>query len=427
MCGIQITKNNIGNKIQHRGVENYYKNINNWHCHFSSLPLSSFGKNISQPVKLKKGYLVFNGEIFNFKDFGKYDSDLHYLKDIFYDGFDSKKFISQYKFWDGFWSICYIDNNGIIFFTDPIGKKQLYYNSLGICSEMKPLINYDYIYLNNKFNTLNTPFHDIKRAMPGEFYFYDYNNESAFKYNFKIDNLLTKETTENDIYKLIDKSVISRAKVNYGKIALLFSGGLDSSIIAHHLVNNNIEFTAISINNDEKENAKKISKQIGFNVIYIDDFISDEEIDDCVRMYENYLDYGSLIPQYLLFKKCKELGFNTVLTGDGADELFSGYDRALIEDTFNYDFYSELPFYHLIRIDRISMGFTIESRNPFLSSDVINFARKLDYKKRIGKDILRKRYKEFFDTSVKKKPLRYKNDKEYNKQMIKNKFIKIFG
>jgi len=206
----------------------------------------------------------------------------------------------------------------------------------------------------------------------------------------------------------------------------IYTPFLPYTTLFRYLVNNNIKFTAISINNNEKENAEKISKQIGFDVIYIDDFITDEEINDCVKMYENYLDYGSLIPQYLLFKKCKELGFNTVLTGDGADELFSGYDRALIEDTFNYDFYSELPFYHLIRIDRISMGFTIESRNPFLSSDIINFARKLDYKKRIGKDILRKRYEEFFDTTVKKKPLRYKNDKEYNKQMIKDKFIKIF-
>lgn len=427
MCGIQITKKETSNKIKHRGVENYYKKINNWHCHFSSLPLSSFGSDVKQPMKLKDTNIMFNGEIFNYKDFGNYKSDLHYLKDVFSDGIMTKKFLNEYKYWDGFWSICLVDDNSVLFFTDPVGKKQLYYNELGICSEMKPLINSKFTYTNNEFNTLNTPFDGIKRAMPGIFYIYNYSDSSAIKYNMEVKNFLSMKPKANPLYDLIDNSVLLRSKVNYGKIGLLFSGGLDSSIIAHHLVKNKIDFIAISINNQEKDNAEKISKQIGFNVIYIDDFISNEEIKSCVYMYENYLDYGSLIPQYLLFKKCKELGINTVLTGDGSDELFSGYNRALYEDTFDYDFYSELPYYHLIRIDRISMGFTIEARNPFLSSDIINFAISTSYNDRIGKKILRDIYSCYFDTSIIKKPLRWKSDKESNMELVKNNFLNIFS
>lgn len=414
------------NKIKHRGVEFYYKEIFNWHCNFSSLPLSSFGSGLTQPVKLKNGYLLFNGEIFNFKNFGNFKSDTHYLENLFREGFNSNKFRTEYKEWDGFWSICYIDEKGIVFFTDPVGKKQLYYNEKGICSEIKPLISKNLIYTDIKFNTLNTPFHNIRRAMPGKFYFYEYDNNMAINLNLKIDNFLSKSKPDKDFYTLMDESIRLRSKVNYGKIALLFSGGLDSSIIAHHLVKNGIQFTAISINNNEKENAEKISKQIGFDVIYIDDKISKEEIDDCVRMYESYLDYGSLIPQYLLFKKCKELGINTVLTGDGSDELFSGYNRALEKDTFQYDFYFELPYYHLIRIDRLSMGFTIEARNPFLSSDIINLAKGTKYETRRGKKNLRDIYKTYFDTAINKNPLRFKGDKKYNMDLVKNRFIEIF-
>lgn len=427
MCGIQITKKETPNKIKHRGIENYYKLIKNWHCHFSSLPLSSFGKELTQPVPIKNGFLMFNGEIFNYKDFGNYNSDLHYLKDALKDGLKSKKFIKEYKNWDGFWSICLIYNDEIFFFTDPIGKKQLYYSELGICSEIKPLINSKLLFTNVPFNTLNTPFNGVKRAMPGFFYCYNYNNKTAFKYDYKIDNFLSNKSINNDLYKLIEKSVLLRSKVNYGKIGLLFSGGLDSSIIAHHLVNNNIEFTAISINNNEKHNSEKISKQLGFDVLYIDDFINDNELKECVLKYENYLDYGSLIPQYLLFKKCYDLGINTVLTGDGSDELFSGYSRALKKDTFNYDVFSELPYYHLIRLDRMSMSFTIEARNPFLSSEIINFARELDYNKKIGKKNLREIYSIYFDTTIEKKPLRYKDNKEKNIKLIKDVFLKVFS
>ena len=116
-----------------------------------------------------------------------------------------------------------------------------------------------------------------------------------------------------------------------------------------------------------------------------------------------------------------------MLTGDGADELFSGYTRALEGDTQEYDVFSELPYYHHIRIDRVSMMHTVEARNPFLSSDIINYALKTKYVDRVGKKNLREIYKKHFDTSVKKKPLRYKGDKDKNLNLTQETFMTEFN
>jgi len=436
MCGIQITKRDVPNGVTHRGVQNFEENIHSWYIKFSSLPISSGKTDLTQPIKINDTYLVFNGEIFNYNQFGRYKSDLHYLKDLFEKGLEkNKRFQKEYKMWDGFWSICIIDETGITFFTDPLGKKQLYFSNQGICSELKPLIYRNRIMPFPKMGTINTCFQDIYRALPGQFYRYDREDRMAFRdrtfannYLKRIEPVKKGVVDYKNIVKLINKSVKDRAVINYGKLGLLFSGGLDSSIMAYHLVKNNIPFQAISIENDEKENAERIAKYLGFNINYIDNRLSEEDYKNAILAYEHSLDYGSLMPQYKLFKKAKELGINTVITGDGADELFSGYTRAQIKDTQQYDVFKELPYFHHIRIDRMSMTHTIECRNPFLSTDIILYALSLKYDERKNKNILRKAYKDLIPfVDVKKKPLRLNNDKEYNKNNINNKFNKYYG
>lgn len=436
MCGIQITKNKIPSGIEHRGVNQIYKQIYNWHVHFASLPINSNGSGLVQPIELKNGYLLFNGEIFNYRKFGSYKSDIHYLKSLFEKGIENnKKFQKDYKLWDGFWSICIIDKEGVTIFTDPLGKKQLYYSDIGICSEIKPLRNNNMLMGTPKMGTMNTCFQNIYRALPGQFYRYDNECSLAYKartysanYLKRAEMGISKNVDPKALVSLINESVIRRCVVNYGKLGLLFSGGLDSSIMAYHLIKNNIPFQAISIENNEKENAEKMAGYLGFEIEYIDDKFKDDDYKDAVLAYEYNLDYGSLMPQYKLFKKAKELGINTVITGDGADELFGGYGRCLMQDTQKYDMFKELPYYHHIRIDRMSMTHTIEARNPFLSTDVILFALALDYKERKGKKILKDAYRDLIPfVDIEKKPLRLKGNKQYNIENINNKFYTYYA
>jgi asparagine synthase (glutamine-hydrolysing) len=167
------------------------------------------------------------------------------------------------------------------------------------------------------------------------------------------------------------------------------------------------------------------TKLIYPEVKQIDEKFTDLDLDSFVRSYEHPIDYGSMIPNYLLFKSCSN---SVVLTGDGSDELFGGYKRALESDTQKFDLFMEIPFYHNIRIDRASMHFTKEARSPFLSHSVVKYALLLKREQRTSKKILSDIYRGLIPDICfenKKQPLRYKNNKEENIKLINNKFYKL--
>jgi|694.fasta_scaffold02834_27 asparagine synthase (glutamine-hydrolysing) len=429
MCGYTITKIKLPNLLKHRGI--FERNIKhgNWEICFNSLPLSSFKTGIEQPIEISNYKIVFNGEIFNYKLLIKEsNSDIHYLQllmkkcqnDIFL-------FYKESLKWEGFWSISIIKKNGDVYcFTDPLGKKQLYYNSIGLSSEIKPLINNNE-YLN--YNELNfgnnkTNFKNIKRLIPSYLYLYKLNNKYPVKikwqnYWYKINN--------NNLYEIIDKNIKLRLDNNYDGISLLLSGGLDSNIILHHVLKYTNNIDIVSIENNESTNIKEICNINNINTNFINDKYTDTELSNAILSYEHSLDYGSLLPNYLLFKSCKN---SLVLTGDGADELFGGYNRAILNDTFYYDVFLELPYYHNIRLDRMSMAFTKEARSPLMSLELVRYCVNLDRKYRVNKKILRDLYSSYLPKFIIegiKKPLRLNNDKNFNINLIKTKHKEIFN
>ena len=127
MCGFSVSKEKIENKISHRGIKEFNVKNDYWHINFNSLPLSSYKKGIEQPFNYQNLKVVFNGEIFNYKRLNKYSScDTDYLFSLFkkHKG-DIYKIYKESLKWDGFWSICIIENDCLYFFTDPLGKKTI--------------------------------------------------------------------------------------------------------------------------------------------------------------------------------------------------------------------------------------------------------------------------------------------------------------
>lgn len=428
MCGFTITKEKIENKLKHRGVEDFEEQYKDWFVHFNSLPLSSYETGITQPFKIGTSLIAFNGEIFNYKELMKgCRSDIHYLYKLMQKCKEEiSLFYKESLRWDGFWSICVINNKGDVYsFTDPLGKKQLYYSSLGIASEIKAIAyGYKYLDYNEKhFGTHNTNFMGIDRFMPGKLYKYG----KGLKRPFIIGNLNYLYNAEsNRLMDLIDSSVKSRLNNNYDGISLLLSGGLDSNIILHHVLKYTKDIDIVTIENGETENVSRICEKNGINFRLIDDDYNQDDFNKAVYHYEHSLDYGSLMPNYLLFKSVKN---SLVLTGDGADELFSGYNRSLIENSWNYDVFKELPFYHNIRLDRLSMAFTKEARSPLMSLPLLRFTSKLKWEDLKGKKLLRNLYKDILPDYIingVKKPLRYKNDKLLNLKNVKLKHEQIW-
>ena len=428
MCGFTITKNKIENLLTHRGINEQSLTFANWEIVFNSLPLSSYETGISQPVKCGNLIIVFNGEIFNYNELIKgCKSDVHYLYKLMQKvKNDVIQFYKESLKWDGFWSISIVTSKGNVYsFTDPLGKKQLYYSSLGISSEIKSLAN-DYLYTDyseKHFGTLNTNFMAIDRYLPGKLYLYDVNYNRP--YQIMSLNYLYG-TNGNNLIELIDQSVKSRLDNKYDGISILLSGGLDSNIVLHHVLKYTKDIDVVTIENGETEAVLRICEKHGLVPNVIEASYTEDDFTKAMYHYEYSLDYGSLMPNYLLFKAAKN---SLVLTGDGADELFMGYRRSYNIDHWSYDVLMELPYYHNIRLDRMSMAFTKEARSPLMSIPLLQYVKNKPKSSMKNKALLREAYKDLlpdFIINGIKKPLRYMDDKNLNLKLAKQKHQEVW-
>jgi asparagine synthase (glutamine-hydrolysing) len=451
MCGILVGKDPSEKQIlsiAHRGIEHDLVSENGITMVHHRLPIQTLdGDSWSQPIEIGENrWLLFNGEIFNYS--GDYGSDTEYLKDLFssfdFSGLNAIQSLYEPNIvsWDGFWAIVLVDTKKqeIYAFTDPLGKKCLYINRDGeVCSEIKGLfdsrdysdIDFSFFGGVSKFGYLTTnqtPYNDIKKLEPNRFYRWNLQNPAKIEsagpyYNFLAAPLVSDDYEERMdwLWETMERAVKSRLLSKNYPTSLLLSGGLDSSIIAGLLLKlgADVDFYSISNGEDEKyikdcEDYWEVeSKRLSYTMDGKDS-LPDE---DLIKIYRDWnespIDMGSVIPQYHLFDAIKK-GSKTriVISGDGADELFGGYRRINEYDSQKSDVFHELTYYHLPRLDKLSMAHTLELRSPFLNHDIIRFALSLPFEERKNKKILKDTFKGLVpDSIIERSKLALKNEK----------------
>jgi len=451
MCGIILTKSKNQedlNKISHRGTEwDSVDAMGVTLCHHR-LPIQTRdGDNWNQPIEISPGvYLMFNGEIFNY-DQSSYSSDTEYLVNLFssYNGNNIQAFagfyLSHIISWDGFWAIVIYNSNtgNVTAFTDPLGKKILYVNQGGeICSEIKGLIKEEskrdesYISTVRKWGYNSddrTPYLDIKKIPANTIVGYNIDSPEFITeyrnyytgWNRPIDELRGKSYEEhmNWLWDKMHEAVSNRLISKGYPISVLVSGGLDSSIIASILKDLEAEVRWYSIENGETEFVNELSMHLDIPVNFLDYSMDDRNNEEIYKKWnETPVDLGSVIPQYHLFESIKKDSDNRiVISGDGADELFGGYSRIHEYDSQKSDVFEELTYYHLPRLDKMSMAHTLELRSPFLNIDIVRFALNLPLEWRTNKKILKDTFRPLLPDSIidrKKVPLK-------NPQIVKDK------
>jgi asparagine synthase (glutamine-hydrolysing) len=464
MCGIILLKKEDStddrlNSIKHRGIEfTKEETESNVLCHHRLPIQTEDGDTWNQPIEISKGiYLMFNGEIFNY-DKNKFSSDTEYLCNLFsgIKTIESEMFTGMYlpyiREWDGFWAIVLFDSNtkNVLCFTDPLGKKPLYKNDRGeLCSEIKGLVNEDSRIDRNFISSVRkwgynkdkkTSFTNITRILPNSIYFYNMDsplfekitNPYYFSWDLPIPELEGK-SYEDHMDWLWDKmfeSVSNRLVSKNYPISLLVSGGLDSSIIAGILKEMEAKVTWFSIENGESEYVKMLSEHLETPVRFLE-YSMDPEANQLIYVdwNESPIDLGSVIPQYHLFEAIrKESDFRIVLSGDGADELFGGYSRINEYDSQRSDIFEELSFYHLPRLDKMSMAHTLELRNPFLNLDIVRFALHLPKEWRTNKKILKDTFSPMLPEDIIHRKKEALKNPEIKKDKIeyRDKSIRIF-
>ncbi|ASI99594.1 asparagine synthase (glutamine-hydrolyzing) [Thermococcus celer] len=286
---------------------------------------------------------------------------------------------------EGDYAVALSDGGRIYLFRDPVGVRPLYYSPRGFfASERKVLwaIGEEAVPVN-----------------PGELVVISRGGVEKRKV-FTITELrksLRPERARRALANVLTHAV----KVRTGRrTGILFSGGLDSSIIAllASRYSDVTLYTAGAEGSPDLEWARKVSELLGLplkeRVFDVDD-VRDAVPEVIFAIEEpNPMNLAIGLPLYFATGLAREDGCRLLLSGQGADELFGGYAKYLENPGLMERDLLELGERNLARDDKIAMLNSVEVRVPFLDLSVVSVALGTPLGSKIGegvrKAILRK-------------------------------------
>lgn len=316
-----------------------------------------------QPMHSSDGCIsvVYNGEIYNYRELQAELGDY-----VFCSNCDTEVIIAAYLKWgidclehfNGMFAIALYDRKKDILYLsrDRIGKKPLYYyqnnGELVFASELKSIMKYPYF--EKKINTkiiprflyqqyINAPesiFEGVYKLEPGSVLSYQRGSVVTWKYWDVAERYqLQVKELEHDYWQakvklknLLENAVRLRMMADV-PVGLFLSGGYDSSLVtavAQSISNKPVHTYAIGFEDEafnEAPFAKKVAEKLG--TIHTEHYIAEQEMLDLVESIPKYYDEPfadpSQIPSMLVAGVAGR-DVTVVLTGDGGDEFFCGYN-----------------------------------------------------------------------------------------------------
>jgi asparagine synthase (glutamine-hydrolysing) len=357
---------------------------------------------VPQPLETKKGILVINCEIYNWRTLArknkvrtKNDAEL-VLKLLDKTRLsNSKKISNLIQSLDGDFAFAYYSKkeNKLILARDLIGVKPLVYffdeekKQLAFSSEKKALntIGLNAVHLNPRKILVFDP--QINKL-----------NEISLKIN-------PKKVSLKKSFSVLKKTFFSAVKkrIPKGKFGLLLSGGLDSGLIAKSLSLFRKKpvcffsgiFDEENYFSDPKdyESVQKLAKQLGLELIVekVSLVEFEKELLHIMTLIESSdpVRVGVASTIYYATKNISSKGIKVAFSGLGADELFAGYYRFRNSNNINKDCFSYLiKMYEndLYFEDIITMSNKVELRVPFLDKEFVELSLSLPSKLKLVND-----------------------------------------
>jgi asparagine synthase (glutamine-hydrolysing) len=369
---------------------------------FNRLSILDLSENGKQPLvsPSNKFVLVFNGEVYNYKELQiKYDiaekdlrsqSDSEILAHLV-EKVSIEKFAQELN---GMFAISIydIENKKIYLIRDFAGIKPLYYglNEKGLVFASQ----FDQIFKHNFFVTKklrpeimkeffglgymhapNTVFENIFQVEAGHFLIYDFQKREleTRKYYYWETNKKYNETddkTDEKFSEVFNETIKSQINADV-PLATFLSSGIDSSLVTAYTKKNKQDTTAFTFAVDDKKLNEEVVANQYAEILKVNHFVEKANKKELLEIIDNHFefmsepfgDYSS-IPTYLITKKAKKHA-TVMLSGDGGDELFWGYPRFV--KSINQAHWFKVPL--------------------FLRKIIVPFARKFDKKLSSGLEI----------------------------------------
>lgn len=445
----------------HRGPDNNGKYIDDYitlgHNLLSIVDTETNGK---QPWLFEDTVLVYNGEIYNYKEL-RDELDYNFQTDTDTEvlsvglKLQGKDFISKC---DGMFAFAWYNKNSkeLIMARDSNGTKPIYYGNISgkfcFSSEIKSLLAIGFErkickealkhYYKQGYNSgYLTLFQGIKKFVPGEVLSYDVKSGRKFSYNLNEKKKELNEKPENieeNIRHLINKSV-KQTLMGRRKVGLFLSGGMDSSSILYEMMQLGVKPNTFTSNfattlpgsalNEDSDVAKKYATelQIENNRLHQNEQDFVDAMDNTFYALEEPRQGKSFPTYYNTNKFMSENGIVVTLSGDGGDEIFTGYKHHVkgdwrnkinslsmnhrglnnpelqisLDEQMNYlnewlptgpltgDKINDMMYIEclnalcddfLIRNDKLGMHFSMEARFPLMCNELRDYVRSIPSK-----------------------------------------------
>lgn len=344
--------------IRHRGPDSYGKWIGgDFSFGFNRLAIIDLDTRANQPMwdEAHEIGIIFNGEIYNFKALRtelekeyafKTTSDTEVLIYAY------KKFGPQFaSMLNGMFALAIYDTaqKQVLLFRDHAGIKPLLYFYDGttfiFASEMKAVaaalgekkitLEYDTDAIRSYFGlgyilSPRTMYEKVQKVPRGSYLVFDIEQKKIISIAPYIAPKATA-TTDNELHAIIERSVLDHLIADV-PVGVFFSGGTDSSLIAAILHAHNINLETFSIAVEGRDSDKPYFSEIStlLGITAHEYAFTAETFADVYETVMKNTDEPcadiSIFPTYFVSKKASER-VKVVLSGEGGDELFFGYNR----------------------------------------------------------------------------------------------------
>jgi len=333
--------------------------------------------------------IICNGEIYNFQNLRQQLITRH----RFCSRSDSEVILHLYKEkgsecvkdLDGMFAFAIFDGDDFMLARDPIGIKPLYYGHID-----------DKLYFTSELGAMTLAGVSEVHEFPAGHY---YTPKEGFVEYYQIPEIQSCASTEIDetctlirdtFINAVKKRLLADKEIHVGSFC---SGGIDSSLVAAIAAEEipNLHTFVVGmhdkngIESDDLKASRIAAKHIGsthHELIFTEDEYY-EALPIVIKKLESYDPslVRCAVPCYFTCKLAAEY-VTVVLTGEGADEIFSGYHymKHFPLDVLNKEArrcISNLHNINLQRADRMGMLFSLELRVPFLDVAMVDLAMKI--------------------------------------------------
>ena len=309
-------------------------------------------------------WIVFNGEIYNYRDLRRdlarnghtfrTDSDtetiVHLYEELGADCVERLRGMFAFAIWDE-------RRRQLLLARDRLGIKPLYYTErdgeLIFASELKPILalphvprSVDWGAANHLFTFLSTsatqsivagiaklePAH-VATAVPGR----GLSTRRYWDVHFRPNERATEGELVEALRAQLQESVVLH-QVSDVPVGAFLSGGIDSSAVvatmakpaAGRLKTFSIGFVEAEF--DELQHARQVAAAFGtdhYDLVLRPDVV--QVVEDLTWYLDEPFGDTSAIPTFMVSKLASE-HVKVVLSGDGGDEIFAGYDKYVVEE-----------------------------------------------------------------------------------------------